>query len=59
MLTLQKRLREAFHFCLDADYDERLKDLTAIERYYIYSNNRLGLRNFQFASGTMSRKSTS
>jgi len=50
MLTLQKRLCDAFSFCLDADHDERLKDLPAIERYYIYSNNRLDLPNFQFAS---------
>jgi len=50
MLTLQKRLRDTFSFCLDADYNERLKDLSAMERYYIYSNNRLGLPNFQFAS---------
>ena len=35
MLTIQKRLRDAFFFCLDADYDERLKDLSAMERYYI------------------------
>jgi len=50
MLTLQKRLHDSFLFCLDADYDERLKDLSAMERYYIYSNNRLDLPNFQFAS---------
>ncbi|OQB14914.1 MAG: hypothetical protein BWY15_00728 [Firmicutes bacterium ADurb.Bin193] len=50
MLTLQKRLRDVFFFCLDADYDEGLKDLSAMERYYIFSNNRLDLPNFQFAS---------
>ena len=50
MLSLQKQLRDAFSFCLDADYDERLKDLSAMARYYIYSNNHLYYPNFQFAS---------
>lgn len=41
MISIQNRIKDMAIFCLDTDHDERLKNLTALQRYYIYKNTQL------------------
>lgn len=50
LLSIQKQVGEMFAFCLDVDYDERLKGLTTLQRYYIYRNTKLDVPMPQFMS---------
>lgn len=50
LLSLQKQIADMMNFSLDVDYDERLRELTAMQRYYIYRNTKLNVSLPQFMS---------
>jgi len=50
LLAIQKRIADMAAFCLDVDYDERLKGLTALQRYYLYKNTQHDVPVPQFMS---------
>ncbi|MDD3416823.1 MAG: DUF6076 domain-containing protein [Lachnospiraceae bacterium] len=50
LVAVQNRIQNMVFFCLDADYDERLKGLTALQRYFLYKNTQLDVPAPQFMS---------
>lgn len=50
LVAVQKRISDMVSFCLDVDYDERLKGLTALQRYFLFKNTQLDVPSPQFMS---------